>query len=149
MDSQSSDFLVIGSGLAGLTFALRAAERGKVVVLTKAEIQESNTNWAQGGIAAAVSESDSWELHEEDTLVAGAGLCNPEAVRYLVQQAPKAIEWLISLGARFDTVRTDMGGHAQPPQGCVDPVPFNTCLYRRVCNRKLLIGEFIRLEIIT
>ena len=102
MDSQSSDFLVIGSGLAGLTFALRAAERGKVVVLTKAEIQESNTNWAQGGIAAAVSESDSWELHEEDTLVAGAGLCNPEAVRYLVQQAPKAIEWLISLGARFD-----------------------------------------------
>jgi L-aspartate oxidase len=103
MDSQSSDFLVIGSGLAGLTFALRAAERGKVVVLTKAEIQESNTNWAQGGIAAAVSESDSWELHEEDTLVAGAGLCNPEAVRYLVQQAPKAIDWLISLGARFDT----------------------------------------------
>lgn len=103
MDSQSSDFLVIGSGLAGLTFALRAAERGKVVVLTKAEIQESNTNWAQGGIAAAVSESDSWELHEEDTLIAGAGLCNPEAVRYLVQQAPSAIDWLISLGARFDT----------------------------------------------
>ncbi len=102
MESQQSDFLVIGSGLAGLTFALRAADRGKVIVLTKAEIQESNTNWAQGGIAAAVSESDSWELHEEDTLVAGAGLCNREAVRYLVQEAPGAIEWLISLGARFD-----------------------------------------------
>lgn len=103
MDSQSSDFLVIGSGLAGLTFALRAAERGKVIVLTKAEIQESNTNWAQGGIAAAVSDADSWELHEEDTLIAGAGLCDKEAVRFLVQEAPSAIEWLISLGARFDT----------------------------------------------
>lgn len=103
MDSQSTDYLVIGSGLAGLTFALRAADRGKVIVLTKAEIQESNTNWAQGGIAAAVSESDSWELHEEDTLIAGAGLCNHEAVRFLVQEAPNAIEWLISLGARFDT----------------------------------------------
>src|SRR5687768_5941360 len=102
MESQSSDFLVIGSGLAGLTFALRAAERGTVVVLTKAEIQESNTNWAQGGIAAAVSDADSWELHEEDTLVAGAGLCDREAVRFLVQEAPNAIEWLISLGARFD-----------------------------------------------
>lgn len=103
MESQSSDFLVIGSGLAGLTFALRAAERGKVAVLTKAEIQESNTNWAQGGIAAAVSDADSWELHEEDTLIAGAGLCHKEAVRYLVQEAPNAIQWLISLGARFDT----------------------------------------------
>ncbi len=103
MDSESTDFLVIGSGLAGLTFALRAAERGRVVVLTKAEIQESNTNWAQGGIAAAVSDADSWELHEEDTLVAGAGLCDRDAVRFLVQEAPKAIDWLISLGARFDT----------------------------------------------
>lgn len=102
MESQSSDFLVIGSGLAGLTFALRAAERGRVIVTTKAEIQESNTNWAQGGIAAAVSDADSWELHEEDTLIAGAGLCNRDAVRFLVKEAPQAIEWLISLGARFD-----------------------------------------------
>jgi len=102
MESQTCDFLVVGSGLAGLTFALRAAERGHVAVLTKGEIQESNTNWAQGGIAAAVSDADSWELHEEDTLIAGAGLCNREAVRFLVQEAPGAIEWLISLGARFD-----------------------------------------------
>ncbi len=102
METQTSDFLVIGSGLAGLTFALQAANRGKVVVVTKAEIQESNTNWAQGGIAAAVSDADSWELHEEDTLIAGAGLCDREAVRFLVQEAPGAIDWLISLGARFD-----------------------------------------------
>ncbi|MCC7230240.1 MAG: L-aspartate oxidase [Fimbriimonadaceae bacterium] len=102
MEPQISDFLVVGSGLAGLTFALRAANRGDVIVLTKAEIQESNTNWAQGGIAAAVSDADSWELHEEDTLIAGAGLCDREAVRFLVKEAPAAIEWLISLGARFD-----------------------------------------------
>ena len=102
MEPQACDFLVIGSGLAGLTFALRVAERGRVFVLTKGEIQESNTNWAQGGIAAAVSDADSWELHEEDTLVAGAGLCDRDAVRFLVQEAPKAIDWLSSLGARFD-----------------------------------------------
>jgi L-aspartate oxidase len=97
-----TDYLVIGSGLAGLTFALRAAEHGDVVVLTKATITDSNTNWAQGGIAAAVGESDSWESHEEDTLIAGAGLCNREAVRFLVQSAPASIAWLESLGARFN-----------------------------------------------
>jgi L-aspartate oxidase len=96
------DTVVVGSGLAGLTFALRAAERGRVCVLTKAELTESNTNYAQGGIAAAVGESDSWELHERDTLIAGAGLCDPEAVHFLVRKAPSAIQWLSSLGARFD-----------------------------------------------
>ena len=96
------DFLVIGSGLAGLTFALRAAEHGTVCVLTKDEVTESNTRYAQGGIAAAVGEADSWALHESDTLTAGAGLCDPDAVRFLVQRAPEAIEWLTSLGARFD-----------------------------------------------
>lgn len=99
---EQSDFLVIGSGLAGLTFALRAAEHGTVTVLTKARMVDSNTSWAQGGIAAAVGESDNWQMHEEDTLVAGAGLCDPAAVRALVQNAPAAIEWLIQLGADFD-----------------------------------------------
>ncbi|MCU0316354.1 MAG: L-aspartate oxidase [Fimbriimonadaceae bacterium] len=113
------DYLVIGSGLAGLTFALKAAEHGSVTVLTKSEITESNTNWAQGGIAAAVGESDSWELHEEDTLIAGAGLCDPCAVRFLVQQAPEAIEWLQQLGARFDLLGSNEldlgreGGHSR------------------------------------
>ena len=103
MDTLRFDHVVIGSGLAGLTFALRAAEYGgKVCVLTKAELSDSNTQYAQGGIAAAVGEADSWKLHEEDTLIAGAGLCDPQAVRFLVQRAPKAIEWLQSLGARFD-----------------------------------------------
>src|SRR4051812_2245100 len=87
------DYLVIGSGLAGLTFALRASAHGTVCVLTKDEVSESNTRFAQGGIAAAVGEADSWALHESDTLQAGAGLCDPEAVRFLVQQAPEAIDW--------------------------------------------------------
>src|SRR6476619_2278251 len=102
MNTELVDFLVIGSGLAGLSFALRAAENGQVVVLTKAQMSESNTSYAQGGIAAAVGEADSWELHEEDTLIAGAGLCDPKAVRFLVQHAPKAIQWLVDLGTRFD-----------------------------------------------
>ncbi len=101
------DFVVIGSGLAGLTYALRAAENGSVCVLTKSEVFESNTSYAQGGIAAAVGEADSWKLHEEDTLIAGAGLCNPAAVRHLVSSAPAAIDWLIGLGANFDL---DLGG---------------------------------------
>lgn len=99
--------IAIGSGLAGLSFALHAAEHGPVCVLTKAEVAEANTSYAQGGIAAAVGEADSWKLHEEDTLVAGAGLCDVEAVRFLVQQAPSAIEWLASIGAKFDV---ELGG---------------------------------------
>lgn len=118
MTPRTYDFLVIGSGLAGLSFALRAAQHGKVCILTKGEVTDSNTSWAQGGIAAAVGEADSWELHEIDTLVAGAGLCNPEAVRFLVQQAPEAIQWLVSLGARFDGDGVDFalgreGGHSR------------------------------------
>ncbi|HWA83932.1 MAG TPA: L-aspartate oxidase [Fimbriimonadaceae bacterium] len=102
METLRYDFLVIGSGLAGLTFALQASAYGTVCVLTKDEVAESNTRYAQGGIAAAVGEADSWALHEADTLKAGAGLCDPEAVRFLVQRAPEAINWLIHLGTRFD-----------------------------------------------
>jgi L-aspartate oxidase len=114
----SYDFLVIGSGLAGLAFALRASEHGSVCVLTKGEVTDSNTSWAQGGIAAAVGEADSWELHEQDTLIAGAGLCDERAVRFLVQRAPQAIDWLIDKGARFDADGDDLalgreGGHSR------------------------------------
>ncbi|BBO23654.1 L-aspartate oxidase [Candidatus Nitrosymbiomonas proteolyticus] len=112
------DYLAIGSGLAGLTFALRAAEQGTVGVVTKSAASEANTSYAQGGIAAAVGEADSWELHEQDTLIAGAGLCDPLAVRFLVQNAPAAIEWLLSLGVPFDRGPGGLdlgleGGHSQ------------------------------------
>lgn len=97
------DAIVIGSGLAGLAFAIEFSKWGRVCVLTKAATKEANTSYAQGGIAAAVGEADDWKLHEQDTLKAGAGLCDPEAVRTLVSQAPEAIEWLRSLGAQFTT----------------------------------------------
>jgi L-aspartate oxidase len=102
MSAANYDFLVVGSGIAGLTFALKCAPRGRVLVVTKSEISDTNTTWAQGGVAAAVGEGDSWRLHEEDTLIAGAGLCDPKAVRYLVQNARPCLDWLISIGARFD-----------------------------------------------
>lgn len=116
---EQCDFLVIGSGLAGLSFALEACKHGSVTILTKATVVDSNTNWAQGGIAAAVGESDSWELHEEDTMVAGANLNDPAAVRFLVKNAPDAIAWLRKLGARFDLTGSNEldlgreGGHSR------------------------------------
>lgn len=107
MRTEDTDFLVLGSGIAGLSFALKAAEHGKVTVVTKSEVSMSNTSWAQGGIAAAVGEDDSWNLHEQDTLAAGAGLCNREAVRFLVQRAEPCLLWLIEIGAHFDLTPGD------------------------------------------
>ncbi len=102
-----SDFLVIGAGLAGLYAALRAAEHGHVCLLTKTSISETNSAWAQGGIAAAVDESDSPQLHREDTLRAGRGLCDEHAVDVLVREGPQCIKELESLGVAFD--RTPLG----------------------------------------
>jgi L-aspartate oxidase len=96
------DFIVIGSGIAGLSFALRAAEKGSVAVVTKRRLVDSNTAWAQGGVACVVSEDDSFDLHIKDTLVAGAGLCNEEAVRVVVTEGPARIAELMELGMRFD-----------------------------------------------
>ncbi|MBT4948693.1 L-aspartate oxidase [Actinomycetota bacterium] len=98
-----SDVIVIGSGVAGLSAAIHARAAGrKVVILTKAQIDEGSTRWAQGGIAAAMSEDDSPSQHRDDTVAAGAGLCNPQAVEVLVTEGPQAVRDLISLGANFD-----------------------------------------------
>ena len=97
-----SDYLVIGSGIAGLYAALNAARYGQVVVLTKKSLGDTNTDLAQGGIAAAVDpEDDSPELHYQDTIEAGAGLCNPEAVRVLVEDGISRVHHLVELGADF------------------------------------------------
>ena len=95
------DYIVLGSGIAGLTFALKVAHAGTVAIVTKKSRAESNTNYAQGGIAAVTSEEDSFESHVQDTLGAGAGLCNEEVVRGIVEAGPERIEELIELGMKF------------------------------------------------
>jgi L-aspartate oxidase len=95
------DFLVLGSGIAGLFCALKVASRGRVAVITKKDRAESNTNYAQGGIAAVTSKEDSVELHVRDTLEAGAGLCKEAVVRSIVTEGPARIAELIDLGMRF------------------------------------------------
>src|SRR6202521_2824652 len=99
-----SDFLVIGGGIAGLTFALKASEVGTVTVLTKAGSSEANTAYAQGGIASVWSVDDSFESHIEDTLRAGAGLCDRAAVETIIRGGPEAVRELIRLGTRFTRV---------------------------------------------
>ncbi|GIV54800.1 MAG: L-aspartate oxidase [Candidatus Kapaibacterium sp.] len=96
-----SDYLVLGSGIAGLYAALKASEQGSVVVLTKKQRAESNTNYAQGGISAAIGENDSPQAHLEDTLRAGAGLCHRDAVEHMVAAAPAVIEELCAIGVEF------------------------------------------------
>lgn len=88
------DVLVIGSGAAGLTTALRLCDHARVCVLSKGELTAASTYYAQGGVAAVLDETDSLTAHIEDTLVAGAGLCNREAVDFTVQNGPSAIRWL-------------------------------------------------------
>ncbi|MFN3230964.1 MAG: L-aspartate oxidase [Alphaproteobacteria bacterium] len=112
------DVLVIGSGAAGLSLALRVADKATVGVISKATIDSGSTNWAQGGIAAVLSAADSFDSHVEDTLNAGAGLCDPDAVRFTVEQGPESIQWLIDQGMPFDTKKdgpfhlTREGGHS-------------------------------------
>jgi len=96
------DFIVVGAGIAGLRAAIELAAAGQVLVIAKESLRESSSEYAQGGIAAALGEDDSVELHAQDTLAAGDGLCNPEAVRLLVRAAPAAISELIEWGAQFD-----------------------------------------------
>jgi L-aspartate oxidase len=103
MPAQSQfDFLVIGSGIAGLFYALRVAERGSVGLVTKKQALDSATNWAQGGIAAVISDEDSFESHARDTHEAGAGLCHDDVVRFVVERGPAMIDALLKVGTDFD-----------------------------------------------
>ncbi len=95
------EFIVLGSGIAGLSFALKVSDRGRVAIITKKDRAESNTNYAQGGIAAVTSKEDSFEMHVHDTLTAGAGLCKEDVVRTIIQEGPARIAELIELGMRF------------------------------------------------
>lgn len=102
MNSRHIDTLVIGSGIAGMFAALKASELGTVMLTSKSSLSESNTRYAQGGIAAALFDDDSVEAHVRDTLQAGAGLCDPSAVEILCAEGPARVQELIALGAAFD-----------------------------------------------
>jgi L-aspartate oxidase len=105
------DFVVIGSGIAGLSFALKAAKHGSVAVITKRKSSDTNTAWAQGGIACVTSDEDSFELHVRDTLEAGAGLCDETVVRAVVTEGPECIRELVQLGLHFD--EREVSGHRE------------------------------------
>lgn len=107
--TERCDFLVIGSGLAGLAYALKVAEHGKVIILSKTSAPQANTSRAQGGIAAVMSPDDSFENHIRDTLVAGAGLCHEAVVRNVVETAPARIQDLIDWGIKFDVTDQESG----------------------------------------
>src|SRR5215218_1257043 len=109
------DFVVIGSGIAGLSFALKAARHGSVAVITKRKGADSNTAWAQGGVACVTSDEDSFELHVRDTLDAGAGLCDDATVRTVVTEGPARIRDLTDLGLHFDD--REVSGHREPDLG--------------------------------
>jgi L-aspartate oxidase len=96
------DFLVIGSGIAGLSFALKAAQHGKVLIVTKSNEDESNTKYAQGGVAVVVDQADSFDNHIQDTLIAGDGLCDVDIVDKVVKEGPERIQELIDYGTHFD-----------------------------------------------
>ena len=113
----NTDFLVVGSGIAGLNFALKVAKYGKVTIVTKKEIMESNTNLAQGGIAAVTRKDDSIQLHIEDTVSVGSGLSNKRMVKILAEHGPAAIRNLLSFGVNFDKENDELhltteGGHS-------------------------------------
>ncbi len=113
------DFLVIGSGIAGLSFALKVAEYGKVCILTKGDASEGSTKYAQGGIAAVMYDTDSFDKHIADTLVAGDGICDREVVEMTIREAPQRIEELVRYGVEFDKSKGGKfdlhreGGHSE------------------------------------
>ena len=119
MQKPDYDYIIIGSGIAGLNTALLAREHGSTLILTKGRVDDCNTLYAQGGIAAAVGAGDTPALHMQDTLTAGAGLCDREAVEVLTSEGPQRVASLIQWGVPFDTSHGEIslgmeGAHSRP-----------------------------------
>lgn len=112
MSTTHTDLLVIGSGLAGLAFSLKTADHARITVIAKEKAQNTNTSWAQGGVAAVMSNEDSFASHIQDTLVAGAGLCKLDAVQNIIEQAPERIADLLKWGVQFD-LKSNSGEFSQ------------------------------------
>ena len=145
------DYIVIGSGIAGLYTSLLASQCGRVLIITKGSIEETNTRYAQGGIAAAIGANDSPELHFQDTIAAGAGLCDEEAVRILVTEAPDRIIELVNLGVPFDTLEGEIAltreaAHSMPrilhAGGDSTGEHIEITLHERVREYKIQVREF-------
>lgn len=109
--------LILGSGIAGLSTALKFSNIARVTVVCKADLAEGATRYAQGGIASVWSEQDSFEEHKADTLVAGAGLCHEDIVQICVQDGPERVRELIELGVEFTKVRQDSDTYGMDPPG--------------------------------
>jgi L-aspartate oxidase len=157
-----TDFLVIGSGIGGLSYALKVSEIGDVVIVTKKGDTESNTNYAQGGIASVFSKEDSFELHVQDTLKAGDGLCNPGVVRRVVEAGPGCVEELVGIGVNFTRKRDEdkqfdlglEGGHSK--NRVVHVADFTgseieNCLVKAVKSKKniRILENHIAIDLIT
>jgi L-aspartate oxidase len=137
-----SDYLVLGSGIAGLCFALEVSDHGKVTILTKKEDFESNTNYAQGGIACVASAEDSFENHVRDTLIAGAGLCHEDVVCDLVREGPPLVRQLIEWGVRFTShQQTDVATRPSRNLSDYDLGREGGHSHRRILHSKDLTGR--------
>ena len=161
--SIESDYLVIGSGIAGLSFALKAARTGTVSIVTKRNIRESATYYAQGGIAGVFGKDDSFSDHSNDTLKAGAGLCNKKVVDLVVSEGPERVRELMRLGAHFSTIGSGAtkhldlgreGGHSKRRvihAGDFTGVEVENALVRAVLNEKNITihEEHIAIDLIT
>jgi L-aspartate oxidase len=142
-DILETDFLIVGAGVAGLRAAIELAAAGRVLIVAKDTLQESASQYAQGGIAAALSDDDEVEIHEQDTINAGAGLCDGDAVRTLVEEGPRAIEQLIEWGTEFDREGAKLlfareGAHSRNrvlhAHGDSTGAEISRTLYRKACS---------------
>lgn len=134
METKSADILIIGSGVASLAMALKCPSEHRVVILTKDKTPSTNSAMAQGGIASVMSSEDSFESHIQDTLVAGAGLCNEEAVRNIIEQAPDRIDELIKWGVRFDIKHNPSPEALKGREGAIDLTREGGHSHRRILH---------------